>query len=581
MRTRKRFYYLLIIMIVIVLIVSLSTILLLYNVGLEQQEDRLVNTAKSRARMIEAIATFDQEYTTFPEGARNATLKQVNEAHKNFKGFGETGEFTLAEKKNGWIIFNLSYRHEESEVPENVSLLSENAEPMRRALDGESGTIIGLDYRGETVLAAYEPVEVLEMGIVVKIDLQEVREPYIEAAIVAVSIALILVAIGTVLFIHVSNPLFAELEKSEAMFRGTFDQVAVGLAHADLGGGFTHVNQRFSDITMYPVDELLDMTFLEITHPDDLESSMHYLEEMLGSDIDGFSSETRMVRKDGSLVWVDLTVSLFEDDKGDRVFFVGVIQDITPRKAAEAEVKVHTEELERSNEELERFAYIASHDLQEPLRTITSYVQLIEMRYKDQLDDEAVEFIGYVVEGTSRMQEKMTDLLTYSRIGTGESQIVPVDLNITIDEVTKTFNASIKQTDAIIRYDKLPTVMANPVHMEQLIQNLIGNALKFHGDSPPEITIDARRAVGGWIISVADNGIGLESRYNDQVFDIFKRLHRVTEYEGTGIGLAICKKIVRTRGGHIWYESEPGQGTTFFFSIPDERNVGPVRLEAP
>ena len=123
--------------------------------------------------------------------------------------------------------------------------------------------------------------------------------------------------------------------------------------------------------------------------------------------------------------------------------------------------------------------------------------------------------------------------------------------------------------------------MANPVHMEQLIQNLIGNALKFHGDSPPEITIDARRAVGGWIISVADNGIGLESRYNDQVFDIFKRLHRVTEYEGTGIGLAICKKIVRTRGGHIWYESEPGQGTTFFFSIPDERNVGPVRLEAP
>jgi hypothetical protein len=240
------------------------------------------------------------------------------------------------------------------------------------------------------------------------------------------------------------------------------------------------------------------------------------------------------------------------------------------RRVAErtAELNERAKDLARSNSELQQFAYVASHDLQEPLRMVASFTQLLAKRYKDKLDDDARDFINFAVDGATRMQTLISDLLNYSRVGTQGKPFAITEMDALLKRVLESLQFGIEESGAVISSDPLPSVMADPQQLGQLFQNLLANAIKFHGEQPPRIRILAERIGADWKISVRDNGIGISQEHADRIFVIFQRLHTKTEYPGTGIGLAICKKIVERHGGRIWIEPSPAGGTTFCFTIP-------------
>lgn len=244
------------------------------------------------------------------------------------------------------------------------------------------------------------------------------------------------------------------------------------------------------------------------------------------------------------------------------------LQDISDRKQANVALKEAMAKLERSNAELQQFAYIASHDLQEPLRTVASFLQLLWKRYAKDLDEDAREFIDYAVDGAHRMQAMISDLLAFSRVGSKEDDFVEVEMQQALDRALSNLKLVLEESGAMISQGELPTVTGDASMMILLLQNLISNGVKFRGEDPPHIHIDARHEDGHWLFSVRDNGIGMNPKYADRIFVIFQRLHRRTEYQGTGIGLAICKRIVERHRGRIWVESAPGDGSTFWFTLP-------------
>lgn len=254
-------------------------------------------------------------------------------------------------------------------------------------------------------------------------------------------------------------------------------------------------------------------------------------------------------------------------------------QQIDARALAEEQLKVlneqleqrvadRTEELQRSNQELEQFAYVASHDLQEPLRMVSSYMQLIERRYKGKLDADADQFIDFAVDGAKRMQLLIQALLAYSRVGSRGKPLEPTSCSAVLAEVLSNLQIAIEESGATVTHDRMPTVMADSTQLSQLLQNLTSNALKFRGTEAPRIHIGVEKEDDHWKFSVSDNGIGIEKQFFDRIFVIFQRLHTRSEYPGTGIGLAVCRKIVERHGGRIWLESKQGKGTTFYFTIP-------------
>ena len=249
------------------------------------------------------------------------------------------------------------------------------------------------------------------------------------------------------------------------------------------------------------------------------------------------------------------------------IFELQYVNDDLQRQAAS--LRQATLELQRSNAELEQFAYVASHDLQEPLRMVTSYLQLLERRYKAKLDQDAEEFIGFAVDGASRMQTLIQDLLTYSRVGTRGVAFDPTDCDEVLGRVLANLEVAIEESGAEINQGELPNIAVDASQLSQLLQNLIGNAIKFRGDDPPRIRVEAERREEDWLFWVRDNGIGIDPRHGERIFQVFQRLHGIGQYRGTGIGLAVCKKIVERHQGAIWVESQEGAGSTFYFTIPD------------
>jgi PAS domain S-box-containing protein len=265
----------------------------------------------------------------------------------------------------------------------------------------------------------------------------------------------------------------------------------------------------------------------------------------------------------------EIRISPLLDWRNRLVGQVVLTQDITERIQAEKTLKRYAEELRRSNQELEQFAYIASHDLQEPLRTIAGYTQLIARRYKGKLDEDADDFINFAVDGATRMQHLINDLLEYSRVETRGKHFDDTDTASILGRVISSLQVAIEESEAKISYNGLPTLKADASQLAQLFQNLIGNAIKFRGKRPLEIEIISKHVGEEWHFTVKDNGIGIEERYYDRIFQIFQRLHSREEYPGTGIGLAVCKRIVERHGGNIWVESKLGLGSAFHFTIPE------------
>lgn len=480
------------------------------------------------------------------------------------------------------------------------------------------------------------------------------------------------------------------LQESQKRFQSAFGFAPIGMALVGLQGQWLEVNRALCDILGYSADELLATDFQTITHPEDLEADLDFVQQMLAREIETYQMEKRYIHKNGGVIWALLSVSLVTNRQSEPLYFISQIQDITERKQseealrrayralnsslsgivltdldgtitfanpaflhmfeyadvqevlgkkaidllatqkvdsledilkllnqtesetlefpaqrrdnshfpveltasviynlanemtgrmasflditerkqAEEGIRRYAKELERSNEELEQFAYVASHDLQEPLRKVKSFTELLAKHYAGQLDDRADKYIRYVIDGAERMHLLINDLLTYSRVGRRELHFKPVDLNTALELVLSDLELKIQENAAEITYDTLPHVEGHQPFLQQLFLNLISNALKFRGEAPPHIQITVKPNGADWLFSVKDNGIGIDPKFRERIFIIFQRLHGRSAYPGTGIGLAICKKIVERHGGRIWVAPDSAQGTTFSFTLP-------------
>jgi PAS domain S-box-containing protein len=360
----------------------------------------------------------------------------------------------------------------------------------------------------------------------------------------------------------------ARVRESEEVYRQTFQLAASGIAHVGLDGRFLQVNRSLCDILGYSEAELVGRSVKEVSHPEDKDLTDRERARVHEGEIDSVRFEKRYLRKDGAPVWVELAVALARDPHGHPQYEIAMFDDITERKHAEQALKDAHEELKRSNAELEQFAYVASHDLQEPLRMVSSYTQLVMKRYGERLDSDAREFMNYVVDGAARMKQLIEDLLAYSRVGTKGKDFKPVAVENALKRAVTNLHAAIEESGAQVTHDALPTVDADEVQLAQLFQNLMGNALKFKGSERPHVHVSAVELPNEFQISIKDNGIGIEPQYFERIFMLFQRLHTKGDYPGTGIGLAICKKVVERHGGRIWVESEPGKGSSFNFTLP-------------
>jgi PAS domain S-box-containing protein len=308
--------------------------------------------------------------------------------------------------------------------------------------------------------------------------------------------------------------------------------------------------------------------FIDLLHPDDRKRVRQDVAEALRGERP-YETDYRVLLPDGAYRHIGARARILTDDQGAPRRMIGTCLDLTERMEAEEKLRTLNEDLTRSNRELEQFAYIASHDLQEPLRMVSSYTQLLARRYGEQLDQDAKDFIGFAVDGANRMQRLIQDLLAYSRITTRGKPPEPLDSHAPLGEAVANLQAAIQENGALVTTDDLPPVLGDRGQLVQVFQNLIANGVKFHTpDEPPRVHVSAVRTGGFWTFRVADNGIGIDPKYFDQVFQVFQRLHTRSEYPGTGIGLAICKRTIERHGGRIWLESEPGKGSMFFFTLP-------------
>ena len=356
---------------------------------------------------------------------------------------------------------------------------------------------------------------------------------------------------------------------SEAKYRGLLEAAPDAMVVVNQDEKIELLNVQAENQFGYPRDELVGQPleniipegFAERLVADGARTAVDALAQQMGTGIELFGR-----RKDGNEFPIEIMLSPLKGPDG--VLVTAAIRDISERKKSEAHLLKTVEELKRSNDELEHFAYVASHDLQEPLRMVASYTQLLAKRYKGRLDSDADEFIAFAVDGSNRMQGLIRDLLAYSRAGSSSSAVRETDSEGALKSALSNLRAAIEESGAVVTHDNLPVITTDHAQLTQVFQNLVGNAIKYRGAAVPHIHISASRDDGDeWTFSVRDNGMGIEQQYFEKIFVLFQRLHGRQEFEGTGIGLAICKKILERLGGRIWVESQPGKGSEFHFTL--------------
>ena len=363
------------------------------------------------------------------------------------------------------------------------------------------------------------------------------------------------------------------LRQSEQRFSSMLEAVRdYAIIFLEPDGRVASWNKGAERIKGYRAEEIVGQHFSKFYTADDIANGKPSHELQVAITEGRFEDEDWRVRRGGSRFWANVVITALRDANGNVNGFVKITRDLTTRKQAEDQIRRYAEDLKRSNQELEHFAYVASHDLQEPLRTLSSFSQLLARRYKGKLDTDADEFISFIVEGATRMQTLINDLLAFSRVGTRGNPFASVACEEVLQAAKENLDVTIAESRAVITHDPLPTLAADQTQLTQLFQNLFANAIKFRRpEKAPRIHVSAARQDGAWRFSVRDNGIGIDPQFFERIFVIFQRLHGREEYPGTGIGLAICKKIAERHGGRMWVESEPGTGSTFYFTIPSER----------
>lgn len=374
--------------------------------------------------------------------------------------------------------------------------------------------------------------------------------------------------VGSHVDITPSKNAFFKLQKSEERRRHMIDEVKdYAIIFLDVSGKIKNWNLGAERMQGFTAAEVMGKNF-RLFYPEEAQATGEPEKLLIRATIAGYvHDEGWRLRKNGERFWASITVTAVLDTDGTIGGFTKVIRDLTVQKQAEEAAKKYAQEVE-VNTQLKQFAYIASHDMQEPLRTISSYLQLLSRRYKGQLDADADEFIEFAVDGANRMKALIDDLLSYAKIDTEAAPAEEIDLEYVLSQVQRNLHINIKETDATISHDPLPTVRGNASQFIQLFQNLLANGIKFQKpDVAPQLNIIVTEHDDKWQFAIQDNGIGLDQQYADRIFSAFQRLHNRQQYAGTGIGLATCKKIVKRHGGDIWVKSAEGEGATFFFTL--------------
>jgi signal transduction histidine kinase len=424
-------------------------------------------------------------------------------------GLGRTGEVLVGRETGNRVEILNPLRHDpKAALTRKTAIGDVSGYPIQQAVQGKTGSGMAIDYRGKQVIAAWKYIPSMKWGLVAKIDAREAFADVTNLRDLVLMILVIVFALSGVMAFSMAQSI------SRPIKRLTEGAAAIGSGNLDLK---LAINQK---------DEIgrLSRSFEKMTR--DLKS---------------------------------ITASRDELNK-----------EIDIRKKAETALLKTAEDLARSNKDLEQFAYVASHDLQEPLRAVAGFMGLLKKQFGDAMNETAKEYMDFAVEGAERMQRLIDDLLAYSRVGTKGRKFAMFPMKESFDDAMKNLKIAIDEANAVVTRGDMPEIYGDASQMTQMLQNLIGNAIKFHGPNRPEINVIALRKDGHWQISVADNGIGIEPQYFERIFLIFQRLHGRTQYKGTGIGLAVCKRIVERHGGKIWVESKPNEGTVFYFTIPDK-----------
>jgi len=368
---------------------------------------------------------------------------------------------------------------------------------------------------------------------------------------------------------------------AEEASRCSEERLRMAVEAAEMGTWFWNIekdeinwSEKFRSLFGLTSDAKLNyQAFLDVTHPDDRQRIDQTVRNALELDVP-YDIEYRAVWPDSSVHWIAAKGRAHRSPDGVAVDMQGIVMDVTGRKKAQ-EMLQHQETLERrsadlkrSNDELQQFAYIAAHDLQEPLRMVASYTQLLARRYKGRLDSDADEFIGYAVDGAHRMQLLIGDLLAYCRVGTKGKELREISSEAALEQALLNLQGVIQESGGVVTHDPLPSVIADGAQLVQLFQNVVGNAIKYRGVELPRVHVLAKKNDDReWIFSIQDNGLGIDPQYFEKIFVMFQRLHGREEFSGTGIGLAVCKRIAERHGGKIWVESKPGKGSTFYFNL--------------
>lgn len=493
----------------------------------------------------------------------------------SWPGISRTAESVLVRQQGNEVLFLNELRHRKESALRFRLPVSQPGLPAARTVLGQRGLMTGLDYRGTRVLSVLNAIPESSWFLVTKIDEAEALSVWrLRARLIMVVLALLVGALGGTLglvwqqrskylILEQSAAALAERERRLREAQGLNETLVSAatmgiLAYTEEGRCVLANEAAARTIGATPAD-MRAQNFRRL--PSWETAGLLAAADGVLATGEARRLEACMITSFGREVCLDAALVRFESD--GRAHLLLTFSDTTEQRQL-------LTELERSNKELELFAYVASHDLQEPLRLVSAYTQLLLQRYRDKLDAEAEPLIQFITEGVTRMQRLIQDLLAYSRVSSSTKPLLPVQSGQALEAALENLALTIREQQAVITHDPLPEVLGDRTQLVQLFQNLLGNALKFRRDLPPAIHVGVGRdpETAAWRFSVRDNGIGIEPAYFDRIFVIFQRLHGRRKYSGTGIGLAICKRIVERHQGRIWVESEPGRGTTFLFTLP-------------
>ena len=577
MRDYQRVLLLVSVLSAVAISIGISAIFILYRTSFEEQGLHLVETVQRQVRLLESVARFDSVYSRdYPGGSIQATLSQIQEAHNRYRGFGETGEFTLAERKDDKIVFHLHHDHSALGLIEPVAWNSDLAEPMRRALSGHSGTVVALDHRGVKVLAAYEPVNILNFGAVAKIDMAEVRHPFIKAAVVVTIIALALIAAGTWLFFRITDPMLKRITESEERFRSITTVAQDAIIVMDSEGLISFWNKAAEEMFGYQTKEALGQTLGEMliparnrtAHTNGLE---HFKNTGEGPMINK-TIETEAVRRNGAEFPVELSITAVQLDRSWSA--VGIVRDISARKEAEDQARQHEAELAHMARlsTLGEMATTLAHELNQPLMVISTYAGGAARRLRNIENNDCgmlLEALEKITDAAKRAAEIIRGVRRFVR--KQDTKWKRIDINKVVTEAIKLTAAEARRRRMKITIENTHNnffVMGNPTQLEQVTINLIRNAF----DAMEEIDENERTLVIQTDLSdrnrvelrVRDTGTGLAPDIAPQILEPFV----TTKQNGLGMGLSICRTIVDAHGGHLWTSANPDRGTTFHVSLP-------------